>query len=107
IYPKDLIKIKNIGIDYSKFKKEKTWGNLKNEYVYHDKASGIAIIVRNDYVSGIIFTPAAQNHPRLCDRKKDEGYSPRKKWKSYEWMKRANFNFNIPVNVTRLDLSRD
>jgi len=104
ISPKNYTHIEDVRINYSKFRKEKTWGSLKNRYVYHDKASGIAIIVRNNVVESIEFSPSEKNYSSLCDKKEVKKYYSSKSWNRYPWLKKAIIDINRWADVVNLDL---
>lgn len=106
VIPKDSIQIKDIGIDYSKFRKEEIWGIIKNDYVYHDKSAGIAITTIGDRVETIIFTPSRKDYSLLCDKREVKKYYSSKKWNRYPELKDAILDSNYPANVTDLVLSQ-
>ncbi len=106
VVPKDSIQINDIGIDYSKFRKEEIWGSIKYDYVYHDKSAGIAITTIGDTVEKIIFTPSRKDYPLLCDKKEVKKYYSSKKWNRYPELKDAILDSNYPANVTDLVLSQ-
>jgi hypothetical protein len=106
ISPRDRIQIKDIGIDYSKFRKESLWGSIKNDYAYHNKAAGIGIFTRGDWVDSIAFLPSAKNYSQLCDKAEVKKYYSSKKWNRYSWLKKAIIDIFPSANVTALDLSQ-
>ncbi|MGI8788783.1 MAG: hypothetical protein ACR2HG_13605 [Pyrinomonadaceae bacterium] len=106
VTPKDSIQIKDTGIDYSKFRKEKMWGSLKHRYAYYDKAAGIAIIVRNDFVESIRFSPSKKNYLLLCDKAETKKYYSSKNWNRYPEMKKTIIDLNRWADVVNLDLSQ-
>ncbi len=107
VSPKDPIEIKNIGIDYSKFRKEALWGSIRNDYAYHDKSAGIAITATDDLVDSIIFLPSARNYSQLCEKEEVKKYYSSKKWNRYPWLKKAGIDVFPPANVVGLDLSQN
>lgn len=106
IYPKDAIQIKDIGIDYSKFRKEKLWGSRKHDYAFHNKSAGIAIITTYDWVKSVVLLPSAKNYSLLCNNEEVKKYYSSKKWNRDPSMKKAIIDINPAANVVSLDLSR-
>ena len=102
VIPKDSIQIKDVGIDYSKFRREKIWGSIKNDYVYHDKIAGIAITTIGDRVETIYFSPLRKDYSLLCDKEEVKKYYSSKKWNRYSESKNAILDPNYPANVTNL-----
>lgn len=107
VAPKDLIKIQDIGIDYSKFRKERLRKDYKDLYVYHDKKAGIAIIAYGDRVEFVIFTPSEKDFSLLCDKPEVKKYYSGKKWLRDPAMKNATYHNFPPPKVVGLDLSQN
>lgn len=106
VTPKDRIEIKEIGIDYSKFRREEIWGSIENDYVYHDKAAGIAITTLVDRVEKVIFTPSKKDYSLLCYKKEVKKYYSSKKWNRYPELKKGSIDPNSTAYVTNLILSQ-
>ncbi len=107
ITPKDLIQIKDVGIDYSKFRKEKEklYDNRKKAYAYHSKDLGIAIEVYGDRVETIYFIPPNKDYLLLCNKEEVKKYYFGKSWFRESGIKGAILDSNHPANVTNLVLS--
>ena len=106
VKPKDPTQLKDIGIDYSKFRREEIWGSIENDYVFHDKVSGITITTIVERIEEIIFTPSRKDYSLLCDKKEVKKYYSSKNWNRYPFLKDAILDPNYPANVTNLDLSQ-
>ncbi len=106
VTPKEPIQIKNIGIDYSKFRREEIWGSIENDYVYYDKIAGIAITTIGNKVQTIYFSPPRKDYSLLCEKEEVKRYYSGKKWNRYPELKKAIIDPNYPANVTNLALSQ-
>lgn len=108
VTPKDFIPIKDIGIDYSKFRKEKErlYENRKKAYAYHSKDFGIAIEVYGDTVETIYFVPQKKDYSLLCNSEEVKKYYLGKNWYRQSRIKDAIADSNYPPNVTELVLSQ-
>lgn len=106
VSPKQYTEIKDIGIDYSKFRKERPRNDYKNLYVYHDKKVGIAIWAYGDGVESVIFSPSEKDFPRLCNRPEVKKYYSSKKYVRDPDMKTATYHNFPPPDVVSLNLSQ-
>src|SRR5258708_5259274 len=105
--PKDSVQIKDTGIDYSKFRKERTYWTIKGIYIYYDKPSGIAIAVFGKRVDAIYLFPSKKNYSLLCKNEKIKKYYSSKRWRRYPRLKKAAIDYDFPLpNVVNLTLSR-
>lgn len=106
ISPRGFVELKDLGIDYSKLRKERPRNDYKKLYVHHDKKAGIAIWAYGDRVDFIDFTPSEKDFPRLCDRPEVKKYYSSKQYVRDPDMKTATYHNYPPPDVTALDLSR-
>jgi len=67
IEPSEKISIKDSGYDLSKFGKEELYRESPEDYIYHDKARGLAIETGEDRVNEIIFFPPISSSKYLCE----------------------------------------
>lgn len=107
ISPKNSIRIKDIGIDYSKFRKERPFKDYKDLYVYHDKKAGIAIMAYGNRIEFIAFTPPEKDFPLLCNKTEVKKFYSDKRWLRDSSMKDSTYHNFPPPDVVGLDLSRN
>ncbi len=107
ISPKDFINIKDVGIDYSKFRKERLHNDYKKLYVYYDKKAGVAILAYGNRVESVMFSPSEKDFPKLCDKPEVKEYYSNKRWLRDPEMKNATYHNFPPASVVGLDLSQD
>jgi hypothetical protein len=100
--------IKEIGIDYSKFKKERLYFNKSNSYVYHDKDLGIAFETINNEIQTVYFFPPKKNNSLLCDNKELKTFYSQKSWfVNFKLKHRFRETPNYFADVINLILSQD
>jgi hypothetical protein len=98
--------IRDIGINYRNFRRERLWGAFQKDFVYHDKKKGIAIAASRDgAVHYVIFIPGKESHSLLCDQPEVRQYYRSNKWNRYPWMKDVPVDTNDHPEITALDLS--
>lgn len=106
VSPKGPIRPSDLGIDISKFRKERLYRSSRNYYVFHDKESGIAITVRGNGVYSIELFPSKKEHALLCSSEAVRKYYSSKKWRFHPQPKHQSVDFNYPPNVVNLVLSQ-
>ena len=107
VYPKiDITTETDIGIDYSKLRRENPYKRYKEKYIYHNKNLGVVVGTTEDFVESIIFSPSAKDFPRLCDKPEVRKYYASKKNLRYPSQKNTIICPNYPSNVTAIDLER-
>lgn len=102
IRPKAWLGIDQIGIDYSKYRKEPLYRGRKDYQIYHDKSEGIAITLRGNIVDSIILFPSRASNSQLCNDEKIRRYYSKKEWKRDPQPKYACILNNLPSNVVDL-----
>ena len=98
---------KDIGVELSKYKKEKVYANLAYAYVYHSKDLGIAFKVYKNKIDRIVFTPSKENYSLLCDNERIKNYYSSKSW-FYDKLKERIYIREHPngfADVVNLNLS--
>lgn len=105
IAPKTSIKIKDVGIDYSKFRKEVFYINEDRAYVYHKKDLGIAFEVYKNDVQKIYLFPSKKDYSLLCDKERIRKYYSSQKWFVDSESKKRIVHYNASPAVTNLILS--
>jgi hypothetical protein len=103
---KDDIQISKIGIDLSKYRKERTDWQRKNIYVLTDKPTGIAVSVFASRVDSIYLFPSAKNYQRLCDKPALKEYYARKRWLRDPKSKKMIIDYNSPANVVDVGIEQ-
>lgn len=107
VTPKNSILIKDIGIDYSKFRQEKEFGKWgTGNDIYHNKTEGIAILALRNAVQKIIFIPSKNYYSLLCKKKEVKKYYSSKKWNRYPDWEKGSYDRNYQADVTNLELSQ-
>ena len=99
ITPKYPLRKENLGIDFSKFRKQRTDPQRKGIYVLYDKPSGIAVAIHFDRVKSIYLSPSSQKYSRLCDSAEVREYYRNKRWTRKPVPKNAILDYNQPANV--------
>lgn len=107
ITPKDKIELPHIGIDYSKFRKERTDWQRKQIYVLHDKPSGIALFMFGSWVETVSLFPSAKHHSQLCDKDEVKEYYASKRWRRDPKFRKYILDYNHPADVEDLVVSSD
>lgn len=70
IEPKKTIKLKDLKIDFSKYKKEKRYYDIDGIYVYYDKKVGVIFTVGRDEIGKIEIIPSEKYYNLMCDEEK-------------------------------------
>lgn len=100
------IRVEDFGIDLSKYKKERIFGNIKETYKYHKKASGIGYSVNENGVYGITLIPSKENYPLLCNTRQVKKYYAGKSWFNSKLKHRIK-EPERSANVLELNLSKE
>jgi hypothetical protein len=106
VVPKGSITIRDIGVDYSKLRKERPRRDYKKLYAYHDKKAGIEVWVYGDRVEHVNFSPSEKDFALLCDKPEVKEYYSSKRLLRNPSMKNATYHNFPPADVIGLDLSR-
>lgn len=104
ITPKDSIKIKDIGFDNVKFRKERAYKNVADAYVYHNKGLGIAFDIRENEIQRIYLFPTKQEFSLLCNNEKVRKYYSSKTWFVDSKLKDRIIDYNFFADVVNLIL---
>ncbi len=97
VSPKNAIQIKNIGIDYSKFRKEREYRNVSQSYVYHNKDLGIAFEVIKSEVKTVYLSPPKENFSLLCDNEVTKKFYSSESW--FDNKLKERFYIDEPPNL--------
>jgi hypothetical protein len=100
VSPKEDFSIKDISVDMSKFRKERTDWQRKGYSVYFDKTAGLAIDTRHDRVERIQFFPPKSNQNKLCESNSVRKYYASSRWMRLPDSKKTINDYNYPANVT-------
>lgn len=102
-----ILDLEDIESDFSKFRKERWYRNIKNSYVYYDKDSGIGLYFKYGGVTDIAIVPSKKNYSLLCEDKDAKNYYQSKNWFGNSKLKNRIFHqISTPANVTDLILSQ-
>ena len=107
ISPKEFLGLKSIGIDYSKFRKEKPRKQYKELKLYGDKKAGISILAYGERVESVSFSPSEKDFPRLCDKPQLKKYYSSKRLIVDDSRKNASYHNFPPPSVVDLKLSSE
>ena len=105
IIPKDPLRKESLGIDFSKFRKQRTDPQRKEIYVLYDKPAGIAVGIHGDRVDAIYLFPKSQAYSKLCDNPEVTKYYKSKRWTREPIPKNLIIDYNDPANVVGLTLT--
>jgi hypothetical protein len=108
IEPDDPLKIKDLGFDLQTLKKEQTYGDSKNLFVYHDKEKGVAFHVdeKDSTVGEIILFAGKSSKAKPCNNKKVKEFLNYESWFGSSKLKdRHSIIAEYSANVTNLELS--
>lgn len=106
VSPKTEFSVKDVLLDMSKFRKERTDWHRKGYYVYFDKTKGLAIETRHDEVIRIQFFPPRSDQPKLCDSKEVRSYYASNRWIRLPDLKKSIIDYNQPPNVLDVQLEQ-
>ena len=107
--PKNLIKIPDIKVNYSKFRKERKYVNLPHSYTYHNKDLGIAFEVDKNEIQSIYLFPSKKNYSLLCDNEIAKKFYSNESWFVDSKLKERRYIYeypNRPPDVINLILSQ-
>lgn len=107
ISPDEPTQPKDVGLDPSRFKKERRYPNDPDSSVFFDKVAGFAFKTTEDGIEKFIFFPSSANRSRLCRTSTaTKGFYVRNGWfseaKPYDY---ACVLINQPANVEEVKLS--
>lgn len=106
IEPDNPIKLKDLKIDFSRYKKEKKFRDIDDLYAYYDKESGIVFTIRKDEIAEIEFIPPSKYYNLMCDREKAKKLSATSSIFENKLKNRSGFSVCISASVNKLNLSR-
>lgn len=92
------VKPEDLGIDLSKFKREKIFRNIASAFVYHDKKAGIGYEVWNGKIAEIIFRPSNASYSLLCKTERVKKFYSSKSWFS-DKLKERFINIGPPRSI--------
>lgn len=102
------ISAQDLGIDFSKLRKEKTFNNSKITYVYYDKKAGVGYELWNGQIATITLRPSAKNYSLLCNNEKVKKFYSSKKWYRGKLKERWYISHPRPTaNIVDLILSKE
>lgn len=105
IFPKYDLSKNRLGIDLSKFIKQRTNPQSKEIYVLHNKSRGIAVEVFGDRANAITLFPGSEFHSLLCDKREVQAYYRSKRWTREPIPKNLIIDYNRPANVVGLTIT--
>src|SRR4051812_45529491 len=109
IEPDDLLKIKDLGFDFKKFKKEQYYAENDHVFVYHDKVKGIAFRIneKNGEVEKIFLIPPKSSKAEPCDNETAKAFVSSESWFGDTKLddRHMEEDIDMPPNVTDLTLS--
>lgn len=79
--PKVEVDIRNLGIDLTKFTKERLNRVHDNHFIYFDKISGMAVRTWDTQVESIELFPGKEHHDKLCANSKLAKHFSSSKWR--------------------------
>lgn len=106
ITPKYSLRKEDLGIDLSKFRKQRTDPQRKEIYVLYDKPGGIAVVIHFDHVKAIYLTPTSREYSRLCDNAEVKEYYQNKRWTRKPVPKNLIIDYNLPSHVRSVMLTQ-
>jgi hypothetical protein len=80
ISPRSTVWVNDIGLDFSKYKFERLYGNLVESYIYYDKDLGIAIEVDRNAVLKIRLFPSKIDYLLSCSPEKAKKFYSKKNY---------------------------
>jgi hypothetical protein len=105
IFPKDAVSIKDLGINYTRFRKQRIDPQRKRILVFYDKPAGIAIEAFGTRVSAIYIFPGSVDYPKLCDKKDVREYFASRRWTRNPIFKNSIIDYSFPANVVEVILT--
>ena len=105
IEPKASFLLSELGLDISKFNKERLYRGRKFYNIYFNKSFGMAISVGGDKVQSIIWFPRKQDHGFLCNNDRIRRYYSSNKWRIRRGPKLICVLMNLPPNITDILLN--
>lgn len=109
IEPNDSLKVKDLGFDFKKFKKEQYYAEDSHLFIYHDKSKGFAFKVdeKEGEVEKIILIPPKSSNVRICDNDVAKEFVSSESWFGNKKLedRHPDGDIDIPPNVTDITLS--
>ncbi|MBS1794664.1 MAG: hypothetical protein JSS81_12465 [Acidobacteria bacterium] len=106
VQPKDFVRLADLGLDYSKFRKETPHRLSPKFRLYADKKAGLWITTSGDRVVSVAFSPSAKNYGRLCERPEVREYYASRRLVRDPATRNSLIDLFESPDVTALDLSR-
>jgi hypothetical protein len=105
------LKVKDLGFDFQKFKKEQRSVEESKHFIYSDKEKGIAFDVdeENGEVENIILLPSKTSNTQRCDTDEAKEYFDYESWFGNKQLKDRHLSgdIDVPPNITELTLSEN
>jgi hypothetical protein len=112
IHFKKSIKPEDLGVDLSSLRKEKTFVNSSEDFIYHDKSAGVSYgicnagINYNGEINSIDLFPPKEKLSLLCSNKTErKKFYERRRW-SDEKVKKPNIRYFANVNEVTLSANK-
>lgn len=106
ITPKKEFRFQSLEIDYSKFKRDRLYINVRDSYVYYDKNSGIAFEIINNIVDWIILIPPKEKYLFVCKNELTKKFYTSQEWFTHNDLKHRIREHNGFADVIELKLSK-
>lgn len=107
IYPKNSVKIEDLGFVVSNYQKEQKYSNVDDLYIYHNKDFGIAFKVDEDEIQTIFLFPSNSHKSQLCNNEKAKEFYSSKSWFGNTELEDRVIVGDTLANVTNLTLSKN
>ncbi len=106
ISPWDDIELKDIGVNITKFHKERPYRSYKNLHVLLDKDAGIAFEIHGTLIKHVYLFPSRNNLSLLCKNESLRKFYLGNKWRLVPEEKHTIVDFNYPAHVTDLQVTK-
>ena len=80
ISPNEPIKIEDLGYSISNFRKEQSYSDVKNRYIYHNKNFGIAFDIEEGEIQMIFLFPSNSYKSQLCNNEAARDFYSSESW---------------------------
>lgn len=106
--PKAQVDIRSLGINLTRFQKERLFRPKKNYLIYFNKAEGFAITVLGQQVESIKLFPTKEHYNKLCSDSRVLEYFSHKRWRfKPDDKKDYCVLFNKPSNVRYVSIVKN
>ncbi len=109
IEPDESLKVKDLSLDLTKFKKEQLYAEYKHVFIYHDKTKGVAYKIndKQSEIEQIILVPPKDSKVGVCENKRAKEFVSSDSWFGTKELEDRHppGDINQPANVTDISLS--